>query len=58
MAVIKGVSLRILELVFFAKIEKIMHGLQDIHRESTLTGKTQAPRKSMNMNIWVIGTLN
>ena len=32
--------------------------LLDNHRENTLTNKTQVLTKSMNMAIWVIGTLN
>ena len=32
--------------------------LKDTHRENTLTNKTLALSKSMNMDIWVIGTLN
>ena len=32
--------------------------LNDTHRENTLTNKTLALSKSMNMDIWVIGTLN
>ena len=32
--------------------------LKDTHRENTLSYKTQAPTKSMNMDTWVIGTLN
>ena len=30
----------------------------DNHRENALTNKTQVLMKSMNMAIWVIGTLN
>ena len=28
-----------------------------MHRENALTNKTQALTKSMNMDIWIIGTL-
>ena len=32
--------------------------LKDTHRENPVINKTQALTKSMNMDIWVIGTLN
>ena len=32
--------------------------IKDTHRENTPSNKTQAPAKSINMGIWVIGTLN
>ena len=31
---------------------------KDTHRENTLPNKTQVLTKSMNINIWVIGTLS
>ena len=31
---------------------------KDTHRENTLSNKNQALMKSMNMDIWVIDTLN
>ena len=32
--------------------------LKDTHRERSVSNKTQALTKSMNMDIWVFGTLN
>ena len=34
------------------------YAFKHTHSENTLTNKTQTLMKSMNMNIWVIGTLN
>ena len=33
-------------------------GFQDTHGQNILSNKTEALTKSMNMNIWAIGTLN
>ena len=33
-------------------------GFQDTHGQNVLSNKTEALTKSMNMNIWAIGTLN
>ena len=32
--------------------------IKDTHRENTPSNKTQALQKSMNIDIWVVGTLN
>lgn len=34
------------------------HQTKDAHRESTVSGKTQALTKSMNMDMWATGILN
>ena len=35
-----------------------LHGFKDTLRENTTSNKSQALAKSLNMDIWVIGTLN
>ena len=35
-----------------------MEHIKDTHRERAPSNKTPAPTKNMNMDIWVVGTLN
>ena len=37
---------------------KICFSVQDTHRKKILSNETPALTNSMNMNIWVVGTLN
>ena len=32
--------------------------IKDTHREKALSNKTPAPRRSTNMGVWAVGTLN
>ena len=32
--------------------------VKDTHKENTLSNKTQAPSKTINIDIWIIGTSN
>ena len=42
----------------FQKMNVAWDVIKDTHRENTPSNKTQALTKSMNMDIWKIGTLN
>ena len=35
-----------------------MHFIKDTHREKAPSNKTPALRKSTNMGVWAVGTLN
>ena len=37
---------------------KICFSVKDTHREKTILNETPALTNSMNMDIWVVGTLN
>ena len=37
---------------------KLFHQLKDTHKEKALSDETPALVKSINMGIWVVGTLN
>ena len=42
----------------FDGLTDIPKDVKDTHREKALSSKTTAPTKSINMDIWVVGTSN
>ena len=44
-------------LIIFQELTKLQ-SFMDTHREKAPSNKSLAPRKSTNMSIWAVGTLN